>query len=144
MNGEGAATPHDPRHFEQYKLAVEMADRISARRAAANGYFLTIISSLLAVLSLQSVRQDWIAGSGLVLTGAWWILLRSYRDLNKAKFKVIQSIEPDLPLQLFGDEWQYLKADPIKGWRHRYAELGFVERAVPLVFAALFLLALAT
>jgi hypothetical protein len=135
-------TDPDPRHFEQYKLAVEMADRISARRAAANGFFLTVISALVALLGIRSIRQDWVAAGGLVLAGAWWVLLRSYRDLNTAKFTVIQSMEAELPVRLFYDEWQQLKADPVKRWRSRYAELGFVERAVPLVFAGLFIAAL--
>lgn len=32
------------------------------------------------------------------------------------------------------DEWVYLKQDPVKWWRPRYAELGLVERLVPTVF----------
>jgi len=64
----------DPVEPELYKLAVEMADRVSARRGLANTFFLTVNTGLAA--------------------------LQSYRKLNAAKFKVINAIEPRLPLQL--------------------------------------------
>ncbi len=36
-------------YLELYKLAVEMADRVSARRATANAFFLTVNTALLAL-----------------------------------------------------------------------------------------------
>lgn len=38
-------------YVELYKLAVEMADRVSARRATANAFFLTVNTALLAFVS---------------------------------------------------------------------------------------------
>ena len=72
------------------------------------------------------------------MSACWWLQLRSYRDLNRAKFAVIIEVEKQLPVRVFTDEWQSLKTDPIKTWRQRYAELGTVERVVPWVFAALY------
>ena len=67
----------------------------------------------------------------------WWLQLRSYRDLNRAKFDVITRIERDyLEPRIFTDEWDSLKKDRVPGWRKRYAELGTVERVVPLIFIA--------
>lgn len=78
--------------------------------------------------------------AGSVIAASWWLLLRSYRDLNKAKFAVILRIERDyLDLQLFDEEWKELKKDPIKKWRPRYAEQGAAERIVPIVFLLLYL-----
>lgn len=122
-------------YLELYKLAVEMADRISARRAVANTFLLAVQSGLVSLLGTHAFDPQAIAGGGLVLALAWWVLLRSYRDLNRAKFKVICDMEKRLPVQLFDQEWQYLKRDPVKTWRGRYAELGTVERVVPLIFA---------
>jgi hypothetical protein len=124
--------------LEQYQLAVEMADRISARRATANGFFLSVQTTLVALLGIHGLRQSWVAAAGLVLAVTWWLLLRSYRDLSTAKWEVIQAMEPRLPAQPFKDEWDKLKQDPVKPWRPRYAELGFVERIVPVVFGAIF------
>lgn len=124
--------------LEQYQLAVEMADRVSARRATANSFFLTVQTTLLALMAVKGIHRDWVAGAGVVLAVAWWLLLRSYRDLSAAKWKVIQAVEAQLPLQPFSDEWSYLKQDPVAPLRSRYAELGLVERLVPAVFAAIF------
>lgn len=77
-----------------------------------------------------------------MIAGAWWLLLRSYRDLSKAKWDVIEKMEKQLPLQPFADEWMSLKQDSVKWWRPRYAEQGLVERLVPIVFALLFVAAM--
>lgn len=137
MNASPGSSP--PGVLEQYQLAVEMADRVSARRATANGFFLTVQTGLLALMAVKDLDRDWVAGGGVVLAVTWWLLLRSYRDLSGAKWKVIGEIEQQLPLRPFSDEWNHLKQDPVKRWRPRYAELGFAERLVPTVFAVIFL-----
>jgi len=129
---------------DQYKLAVEMADRVSARRGQANQFYLTLQSSLLGVPAvfgllgeggLEPMRATLIALVGALTSITWWLQLRSYRDLNTAKFKVINKIESDhFHAHPFSDEWSDLKKDPIPRWRGRYAELGSVERVVPVVF----------
>lgn len=124
--------------LEQYKLAVEMADRVSARRATANAFFLSLLVGVGAVLGVAE-PSFLLSVVGTVLALVWWVLLRSYRDLNRAKFNAITSMEAKLPAQPFDDEWQTLKKDPVKKWRPRYAELGTVERIVPWVFAALYI-----
>ena len=46
-------------YFELYELAVEMADRVSARRGVANSFFLTINTGIVALLANQSPRCTW-------------------------------------------------------------------------------------
>jgi hypothetical protein len=127
--------------LELYKLAVEMSDRLSARRGAANTFFLTVNTGLATLLGAQDLRW-YVAAAGIVFALAWWVQLRSYRQLNAAKFKVIHKIEERLPLRIFTDEWDYLKADrpAAPGFRRRirYLELGAVERMVPFAFAAIY------
>jgi hypothetical protein len=126
-------------YLELYKLAVEMADRVSARRATANAFFLTVNTALLGFLSISSFNVLWLVTlAGITLSTTWWVLLKSYRDLNRAKFAVITEMENDLEVKVFGDEWNRLKEKRSEGWRGRYAEFGVAERAVPLVFAALY------
>lgn len=128
-----------------YKLAVEMADRVSARRSAANTFYLTLQTAgvgLLGLVSASSAEPDrWplaaICCAGIATAVAWFLQLRSYRDLNRAKFSVICALEVQLPVSVFSDEWASLKRDPVPSWRPRYAELGTVERIVPWVFVAL-------
>ncbi|MCK4735084.1 MAG: hypothetical protein KAT65_21710, partial [Methanophagales archaeon] len=43
--------------LEQYKLYVEMADRISTRRAQTNRFYISLLSGLLALLSIVVGRN---------------------------------------------------------------------------------------
>ena len=129
-----------------YAMAVEMADRVSARRGQANQFYLSVETLLLGVpafFGLTSVdgaspdplRTSVLAAVGVIVSLTWWLQLRSYRQLNRAKFEVILAIEREhFQIHPFGDEWESLKKDRIQGWRGRYAELGTVERTVPIVF----------
>jgi hypothetical protein len=87
----------NPDVLDQYKLAVEMADRVSGRRGAANGFYLTAASALLATSEGLSLAVAAIAGMALSL--AWWAQLTSYRNLNAAKWKVIGNLEKELSAQ---------------------------------------------
>jgi nitrate/nitrite transporter NarK len=126
-------------YLELYKLAVEMADRVSARRATANAFFLTINTALLAFTSSNLDDALWLmALAGIALSATWTVLLKSYRDLNAAKYQVIIEMEHNLDAKVFDDEWKRLKEKRTQGWLGRYAEFGAVERFVPLIFAALY------
>jgi hypothetical protein len=151
--GRQQAVPPDV--LELYKLAVDQADHVSSRRASANTYFLTIQTGLAAVCGLLASAAETTESDvpkvddvalfatalvGVILSMTWWLLLRSYRALNSAKFKVITEIETNyFPLQLFNREWQILKAtEGLPWWKTRYAELGFIERTVPALFLAVY------
>lgn len=126
-------------YLDLYKLAVEMADRVSARRATANAFFLTVNTALMAFVSSGSLNALWlVALAGIALSVTWWVLLKSYRDLNAAKFGVITEMENHLEVKVFEDEWKRLKEKRQEGWPGKYAEFGTVERFVPLIFAALY------
>ncbi|MGW2091496.1 RipA family octameric membrane protein [Promicromonospora sukumoe] len=138
------APPLDPAVLDLYKIAIEMADRISARRGAANSFYVSLQSAIVTavgfLLTNNSTNRKILAGvalAGAVTSVTWFLLLRSYRDLNKAKFKVILEMERQLPYGIYGAEWDYLKKDPIKRWRFRYAEFGTIERLVPFIFFVL-------
>jgi hypothetical protein len=143
----------DKIQFEQYKLATEMADRISARRGTANAFYFTVSSALLGVS--ESLGLTITSAAGLFLAAAWWLQLRSYRNLNAAKWSVINEMEVSLPSQPFTDEWARLKKEPVEEaarrwpWLRkalrpmaRYAELSVVEQVVPAVYAVLFVVSL--
>ncbi|MFG2910393.1 hypothetical protein ACGF13_35770 [Kitasatospora sp. NPDC048286] len=130
--------------LELYLLAVEMADRISARRGSANTFFLSVQTALVTLIGFGIPKLSespwWVATAvalaGITLSGAWWMQLRSYRDLNGAKFRVINSLEEKLPARIYTEEWDVLRNSAATGRRHRhYTELGTTERLVPVIFA---------
>ena len=101
--------------LEQYKLYAEMTDRISQRRQTAHTLFLTINTGLIAFLGLAlsgklgTVGSVWIAVvavAGIILSWAWYQLVRSYGDLNAGKFRVIHRIEELLPIKPYKAEWE--------------------------------------
>jgi len=152
VDESSAASPAalSPTEFDCYRLAVEMADRVSARRGVANSFFLTINTAVTAGLSATGT-QWYLAAAGVVLSISWWVLLTSYRKLNAAKFSVVLELERELPVRIYTDEWAVLQRQPsadtsqrgVRAYFSRYQELGKVERIVPWVFVALYLVELA-
>jgi hypothetical protein len=142
------AADEDPRVLELYKTAVEMADRVSSRRATANAFFLTAQTALIAAIGLTTpnlMKASWwtalaISLAGVTLSASWWLQLRSYRDLNWAKFVVINAMEEDLPVKMFTDEWSALQSGLRTGRNKRYVQLGTTERLIPGIFALLYVL----
>lgn len=125
--------------LDQYKMYVEMADRISARRQSANSYFLTINTGLVALIGYVTTKDTsdylWlVAGAGIALSYLWYRLIRSYRDLNSGKFKVIHFIEKRLPLSPYDAEWEAIGRgeDP-----KLYKPFTHIETGVPWVFVLL-------
>jgi len=104
--------------LEMYKLYVEMADKISERRQSGNSFFLTLNSAIVALvgyvslsdsLSQNAVSLFWlIPTAGMVLCYLWYRLIRSYKDINSGKFKVVHAIEKILPLRPYDAEWTAL------------------------------------
>lgn len=122
--------------LEQYKLAVEMADRTSLRRQAANGFFTTLLSVIAVLFSIldrseaDPVRAAWptvVPAIGVFLCLTWLLVIRSYRMINEAKYQVIVELEARLPAAVYASEWSKLSL-------HRHLELTTVERAVPALF----------
>lgn len=130
--------------IDQYKLYVEMADKISERRQSANSYFLSVNSGILAFVGYVGPRDQtdylwFLAIAGMALSFLWYRLIRSYRDLNSAKFKVIHEIEKRLPLSPYDAEWEAME----RGENPRlYKPLSHIEIGVPWVFLALHALVL--
>lgn len=131
--------------LEQYKLYVEMADRISSRRTQANSFFLGVSTALIAAgaaiygkgYSIPPAIILIVLLAILVLCFTWWRLLQSYRQLNTAKYKIILLLERHLPSAPYATEWAMLGEG--KGSK-LYRPLTSLERWIPLIFTMLFIL----
>jgi len=128
--------------FEQYKLYVESAERISERRVAANNYLLTVnaflvtLYGLVAASRLNTLWTILVPVAGFLVALTWHRIITSYRDLNTVKFEVIHELEQHLPAALYDYEWH--KAE--KGRGKAYHPLSHLERWVPIIFMVLYLL----
>ncbi|MGW3208678.1 RipA family octameric membrane protein [Streptomyces sp. NPDC001135] len=133
--------------LEQYKICVEMADRVSSRRNLTNTFFLSPNSAVVAVVAAVSGSAAagvsiWLSVSGLVILlaqcAAWYVMVRSYRQLNGAKYAVIGAFEERLPAFAYSRaEWGALGEG--RDWR-KYLPLTHVEQWVPVTFGVAYLL----
>lgn len=126
--------------LEQYQLYVTMADEISKRRHNANSFFLSVCTAVVGLLAVahDDLGPGWasvVALSAILLCFGWSRILRSYRDLNSAKFRVVHAIEALLPLKPYDAEWSLVKRG---GDDELYKPLSHVEMVVPKVFSVLF------
>ena len=130
--------------LEQYKMYVEMADRISARRAAANAFFLSLNTAELAVAAGVWQAREISAWALLVplpvlvvQAATWFWLIRSYRQLNSAKYAVVGALEERLPASPYWRaEWHALGAGKDAS---RYWPLTHLEQGLPIAFLTLYL-----
>lgn len=137
----GGESPYRAALLEQYKLYVEMADRISARRGLANTFFLSLNTALLTAVGVFFNEQSDTAGGWLVLPLVallaqcltWYWIIRSYRQLNSAKWAVVGALEQRLPASPYWlAEWKAIGEgrDPARYW-----PLTHVEQWIPVLFA---------
>ncbi|WP_104820631.1 hypothetical protein [Kitasatospora sp. MMS16-BH015] len=132
--------------LEQYKLCVEMADRVSSRRNLTNTFFLTLNTAVVAALAAVSADSwagtpVWSLVAGLLILLAqclvWYVMMRSYRQLSAAKWAVIGAMERRLPAFAYSEaEWTHLGEG--KDWR-KYIRLTYAEQAVPVIAAVAYL-----
>jgi len=135
--------------FEQYKLYVDMADRISARRMLANSFFVgvhTVLITAFTVLLKEKILLPTLVGIAPFLTVillclVWWRVVYSYRQLNSGKFKVVHALEQMLPVAPYDAEWNALGAGKN---RKLYLPLTHIENLVPVCFGVLYALLAAT
>ena len=137
--------PDQSQFLEIYKLHTELADRVSQRREGANRLYVSLLVGLMVFLAalvrfgLGDTSERFVlatvGGFGVLLAGSWFSVIRSYKQLNGEKFRVLHELERHLAFQFFMREW-----DPqSKGEKsNRYWKLTNVESALPILFGALF------
>lgn len=131
---------HAEHVVEIYKLYLDMADRISGRRERANSFFLTLNTAITAFVGYVTLGKatlgstPWVAIAGVVVSFLWYRIIRSYRDLNTAKFLVVHEMEKQLPIRPFHAEWEAVG----RGLdRKRYLPFTHVEVLIPWIFIVL-------
>ena len=143
VDNDAQATEDRKERLELYKLLVEMADRVSQRRQAANSFYLSVntllvgSSAYLGAIEPDAMGIPVMPIAGMAICALWIMNITSYKTLNEAKFFVINAIEEKFIEQPFHDEWKKLDPDQ-DGKRHR--PFHKVEGVVPWVFIAVYLI----
>jgi hypothetical protein len=104
--------------LDLYKTIVGSSEALVQRRQSVNTFFLSINGALLTACGLivQSAHAERLgalgitvlAVAGLVLCAAWASLIRSFGQLNRGKFKVINALESRLKAAVYAAEWEAL------------------------------------
>ena len=139
------ADPEQSELIEIYKLHSELADRVSSRREGANRLYVSLLVGLgvfvVALLRFgvgdasEHIVLGLIGFFGMLLSMSWFFVIRSYKQLNTEKFRVLHDLETKLPYQFFTLEWDP-EAEGSKS--NKYWKLTDVERTLPFIFLILF------
>jgi len=130
--------------LEIYKLHALLADSVTRQRGVTNRFYLLLMSGLSVLFSAllqfgNGVPLDLLMVSfgllGSSLSLAWYIHIRSYRQLNTGKFKPLHELEEKLAYPFFKREWELLDEGENPG---KYWKLTVVETFVPAVFFVAF------
>ena len=130
--------------LEIYKLHAELADRASQRREGANRLYVSLLTGILVLLAALlrygtgavpvSVVSLAAGVLGAALSASWYVVIRSYRQLNTAKFDALHELEEKLAYPFFRREWKLLEEG---GSIRKYWRLTVVETFLPALFGAL-------
>ena len=116
--------------LDQYKLAVEMWDRVRARRQTVNGFYVTVNSAIVTVVTTKLsdvVLEIAMAFVGIFICYLWLTILKMYRTLADDKQHVVCLLENRLPVQPFAQERR-------EESRHHVRRFTVAERRLPFAF----------
>ena len=133
-------------HFkEQYLMYCEMADRVSARRHRSNVFFLSLQTAIFGIIAIKvehlkdvdKILTYFLVSALILVCIAWWWIIRSYRNLNSAKYRVIGKMEASLPYSPYWkEEWKELG----EGKNYKiYLPLTIIEAWLPIIFTIMYL-----
>ncbi|MCX6757764.1 MAG: hypothetical protein NTZ44_02710 [Candidatus Nomurabacteria bacterium] len=132
-------------YLEQYRIYLHIFNGLSERRQKANEFFLGLNTAIMAIMGYIETKEVvhisaifiLVPFVGIAICYCWYQMILSFRQLNRAKFKVIHSMEKKLPASLFGAEWKLLgegKDDT------KYIPLSRLEKRIPIIFIILYLI----
>ena len=131
--------------LEIYRLHADLADRVSQRREGANRLYVSLSLALVLFLAALfrfgfgdvpgSLVVTVVGAVGIALSASWFLVIRSYRQLNTGKLKALHELEERLGYPFFKREWELLGEGKD---RTRYFRLTQAEAVLPWIFSLLF------
>lgn len=129
--------------LEQYRIYLHVFNSTNERRLKSNEFFLGLNAAIIGILGYVETKSIPNANVvfmlvpfvGISIGYCWYKIINSYSQLNKAKFKVLHSIEQKLPITLFETEWNILGKGQDK---KKYNPLSNTEKYIPITFMLLY------
>lgn len=144
LHREGGDEKDLDQYLEQYRIYLHVFNAIGDRRQKSNEFFLGLNTAIIGILGYIETKSIPLGESlifllvpfvGIAICICWYQFIESYRQLNRAKFKVIHRLEKKLPIALFESEWELLG----KGQdTNKYRKLSSIEKKIPIIFILLY------
>jgi hypothetical protein len=133
--------------MEQYRIYLHILNSTSDRSQKANEFFLGLNAAILGILGYVETKSlphgniifMLIPFAGISISYAWYRIINSYSELNRAKFKVIHALEEKLPVALFKAEWHTLQSAKESAG---YTSFARIEKHIPITFIILYVIIL--
>lgn len=141
---DGEDVNYENHYLEQYRMYLHIFNSTSDRRNKSNEFYLGLNTAIIGVLGYLETKNFSDNSSviflfapfvGIAICYCWYQIIISYKQLNKAKFRVIHDIEDRLPLSLFKTEWELLG----RGINTlKYRKISSIEKNIPIIFIVLY------
>lgn len=98
--------------LELYKTYVVTITANEQRRQQLSAFYLSLVAAGVAALgAIKNLDPLYIVGPAFVISLIWYMSIKYFRALAKAKFKVVAEMENRFPVQPFALEWKFYKDD---------------------------------
>ncbi|BAK56535.1 hypothetical protein SFBM_0763 [Candidatus Arthromitus sp. SFB-mouse-Japan] len=121
--------------LEQWKTCAEMANCNSERRINSNNIYIAINAAIIALTSFSfSLDYKSIVMSivGIIVSILWQSTIKSYKELNRVKYRIINEIEKMLPISPHEYEWKLINEED------KYKRFTYLETFLPWIFIFLY------
>ena len=133
--------------LEQYRIYLHVFNSTSDRSQKSNEFFLGLNAAIIGILGYVETKSlphgniifTMIPLVGISISYSWYRIINSYSQLNRAKFKVIHTLEQKLPIALFETEWELLGRGKDK---KKYLSFSRIEKDIPTTFIILYIIIL--
>ena len=120
------------RKLEVYKVFISTITANENRRQQASVVYLGMIAAIVTAVGVVCNNMPLIYPTSLIflISTIWFLTIRYFRRLAKAKFAVVSEIEKDLPVAAFEMEWKILSEE-----KNKLIDLTHLEMFLPLFIA---------
>lgn len=142
--GDGKDINYENHYLEQYRIYLHIFNSTGERRNKSNEFFLGLNTAIIGVLGYLETKNITDGNSmiflfapfvGIAICYCWYQIIISYKNLHRAKFTVIHTLEEKLPLSLFKTEWELLGKGKDST---KYRKISSIEKNIPIVFIVLY------
>ena len=149
ISRDPSGDPQIQLRLDQYKAYLDDLGNIGTRYTTANGFYVSIVSALLAILALAQKGEAFASFDVLLyivvpifaclLCAIWRESMKSYGSLFRRKFDVLREMEKQLPFKPFLREEELRQEHLAQSGRRMIKNDEWIPVILATPFAAVFL-----